>query len=266
MKISDNEIKKALKIKNAVQKYLEQTKKVNLRSTDVFPFLVRRGLYEKDYRNGLYFRQFLKKLYKANMLRSLIPQCKYVPGINGEIYGEWYFNIHRPKEVRVRIEEKIEESRIPNVNDSLSYEEAKDNLWQLIQGLNPLSGEMLDVKEDPGFILISSSLKVFIESDSSFKNEKSQEDLNVEEVEEKEIIIPPNSKAADCLTNSISQTDYIGNIRRTYSNAYNPWTKEEESLLIEFHKEKYKVGEIAKKLKRQHGAIKARLKKLGLLD
>jgi len=37
MKISDNEIKKALKIKNAVQLYLERTKKVNLRSTDVFP-------------------------------------------------------------------------------------------------------------------------------------------------------------------------------------------------------------------------------------
>lgn len=263
MKISDQEIKKALKIKNAVQIFLEQTKKVNLRSTDVFPYLVRRGLYEQDYRNGLYFRQFLKRLYKANMLLSLIPQCRYVPGINGEIYGEWYFNIYRKVAVKVINEEKVKESRVPVVTESMSYDDARDNLWQLIQDINPLTGELLNELEDSSLILIGTSLKIFMEADASSDKEKTGE--HSDKISEKEKQTPSITESAECSINN-SHKNYIEEIRQTNANAYNPWSKEEESLLTNFYKENYKVLEIAKKLKRQPGAIRSRLKKLGLRD
>lgn len=259
MKISNNEIKKALKIKNAVQGYLEQTKKVNLRSTDVFPFLVRRGLYEQDYRNGLYFRQFLKRLYKANMLRSLIPQCRYVPGINGEIYGEWYFNIHTPEAVEEKKENALENSRILVLDEAPSYNDAKENLWQLIQGINPLSGDRLNENEDSSLILISNSLKVFMEADIDSEKE------NTEEVG-KGIKTPSNPESKESPRSEPSPANYVENIRKTYPKAYYPWGDEEESLLIRLYKENQKMVEIAEKLKRQPGSIKARLRKIGLLD
>lgn len=244
MKISNNEIKKALKIKNAVQEYLEQTKKVNLRSTDVFPFLVRRGLYEQDYRNGLYFRQFLKRLYKANMLRSLIPQCKYVPGINGKIYGEWYFNVHRPEAVEEKKENALEKSRILNLDEALGYNDAKENLWQLIQGINPLSGEKLNEIEDSSLILVSNSLKIFMEADMYSEKEKTKEDT--EEIVEKGNKTPSNPEPKESPRSEPSPANYIEKIRKTNPKAYYPWNNEEESLLIRLYKDNHKIGKLPK--------------------
>jgi hypothetical protein len=179
MKISDSEIRKALKVKNAVQAFLEQTQKVNLRSTDVFPYLVRRGIFEQDSKNGLYFRRFLKKLYKANMLRSLIPQCTYVPGINGEIFGEWYFNSIQQKEVNENKESEILVKRRAELNDSLSYEDAKEILSQLIEGINPGNGQTIDREKESTLFRIGQSLKVFIEYEGDENSEITQNDLEI---------------------------------------------------------------------------------------
>jgi len=238
--------------------------KVNLRSTDVFPLLVRRGLYKQDYRNGLYFRQFLKKLYKLNMLRSLIPQCRYVPGINGEIFGEWYFNIHKLEEVKSIKEDDIEDSIVSNAINSLSYEDAKENLWQLIQGINPLSGKQLHELEDQSLILISKSLKLFIEFEET--TEKNIIPEVIKEMEKGESISPIISKSTQVPKDKTSHKNHIEEIRKRYPNAYNPWKDQEESLLINLYKENYKIAEIAIKLRRQPGAIRARLKKNGLID
>ena len=52
--------------------------------------------------------------------------------------------------------------------------------------------------------------------------------------------------------------------RQRYPNAYAPWTKEQETVLVELHKAGVPPSEIAKELGRQLGAITARLEKLGL--
>lgn len=269
MTISDDEIKKALKIKNAIQHYLEMTKEVNIRTTDVFPYLVRRGIFGADKHNGLYFRRFLKRLYKANMLRSLIPQCTYVPGINGEIFGEWYFNIHKLEEVRGIKEEDMEESIVPNLINSLSYEEAKENLWQLTQGVNPLSGEPLNEIEDKSLILISRSLNIFMNADKTSEEDFKQ--VLIEQTQEenpKTSLISKSEEEEEEEESAIntSHKNYIEKIRVTHPNAYNPWDMEEDSMLKHLYNKNYKVIEIAEKLKRQPGAIRSRLKKNGLLD
>jgi hypothetical protein len=270
MKISDSEIRKALKIKNAVQAFLEQTQKVNLRSTDVFPYLVRRGLFEQDSKNGLYFRRFLKKLYKANMLRSLIPQCTYVPGINGEIFGEWYFNIHRSE---IKDEQYEETQVIQHTNkdfedleecQNLSLEEAKKNLWLLIEGKHPKTGNFLISNEDPVLKLISHSLKTFIDAEN-IEAENSQENLCNEETVNNKVKPFSNSTNIDSKEKVNSYNDFIEQIRKSHSNAYKPWTKKEENLLIELYNKGLKIKEIAVKLERQNGAISSRLRKLEIM-
>ncbi|MFH1248937.1 MAG: hypothetical protein V1660_02190 [archaeon] len=59
--------------------------------------------------------------------------------------------------------------------------------------------------------------------------------------------------------------DRVQKIKETFSNAYEPWEKEEEDRLRELFSEESKIKEISKILKRQPGAIKSRLKKIGLL-
>ncbi|AVR47040.1 hypothetical protein C7S20_18300 [Christiangramia fulva] len=265
MKISDDEIKKALKIRNAVQHYLEMAKKVNIRSTDVFPYLVRKGIFEADKNNGLFFRRFLKKLYKANMLHSLIPQCTYVPGINGEIFGEWYFNSHIPK-----IKEDIEEGDVQkNLNagelKDISFEDAKENLFKLIEGKNPITGKLIDQTEDPILFEISQSLKVFIENEPDEDRAFSNAEVRIASTEDEEINKSPNSKISDLKQKKSKPAYSIDKIRKSYENAYKPWSSEEENLLIQLYNQDFTIKEIAQKLKRQNGAIKSRLRKLGLI-
>ena len=57
-------------------------------STDVYPFLARQGVVEKDRHDGLHFRKFLAKLKEAGLLK-LIPQCTHQLSENSK--NEWYF-------------------------------------------------------------------------------------------------------------------------------------------------------------------------------
>lgn len=54
--------------------------------------------------------------------------------------------------------------------------------------------------------------------------------------------------------------------RRDHPNAYAPWRKEHEDLLVKLHEEGSSISHIAKELGRKPGAITARLEKLGLLE
>ena len=49
-------------------------------------------------------------------------------------------------------------------------------------------------------------------------------------------------------------------------NAYKPWTNAEELELLNLFMKKISISEIANKLNRQQGGIKARLKKLNVID
>jgi len=57
----------------------------------------------------------------------------------------------------------------------------------------------------------------------------------------------------------------VSKIREEYPRAYEPWKTGEEAELIEMHKKGMSVLKIAEALKRQPGAVSARLRARGLL-
>lgn len=89
MSITHEDFQRAKRISRAIQEYIDMTGESDLRSTDVYPYLAKKGLVEKDRHNGLRFRQFLNKL-KDNDLLKLIPQCVCIPGLQNEM-NEWHF-------------------------------------------------------------------------------------------------------------------------------------------------------------------------------
>lgn len=89
MSITHEDLQRARRISRAIQEYLEFSKKEGVRSTDVYPYLAKKGLIEEDRHNGLHLRKFLRKL-KENNLLGLIPQCTCNPGLENQ-FNEWYF-------------------------------------------------------------------------------------------------------------------------------------------------------------------------------
>ena len=74
MTFTQEDYQKAKRISEAIQLFLLETGKTEIRSTDVYERLARKGLVEKDRHDGLHFRKFLQKL-KDERLLHLIPQC-----------------------------------------------------------------------------------------------------------------------------------------------------------------------------------------------
>lgn len=86
--MKDEDIQKAFQLKRCLNDFFGSAIGVNLRSTDVNPYLVRAGLFPKDNKNRLFLRQFLHKLKNENFLK-LVPHISYVE--NGK-FTNWYFN------------------------------------------------------------------------------------------------------------------------------------------------------------------------------
>ncbi|MDE2853884.1 MAG: hypothetical protein OXN88_06905 [Chloroflexota bacterium] len=61
-----------------------------------------------------------------------------------------------------------------------------------------------------------------------------------------------------------SRQDRLESIKRKHPNAYEPWTQEQEELLMKMHRGGAPVYAIASALKRQPGATRSRIRKLGL--
>lgn len=152
MKLSREEIQLALRLSRTIQHYLEITKGTNLRSTDVFPYLKRHGFFKQDQENGKTFRSFLKKLYKANMLKSLVPQCNYIPSLQNPNYGEWFFHDAKDAMPTIKRNEANGEdsdfeksiSQITNKYAKMDIHEATDIVKMLIAGVNPISERVQD--------------------------------------------------------------------------------------------------------------------------
>ncbi len=58
----------------------------------------------------------------------------------------------------------------------------------------------------------------------------------------------------------------VKKIKENYANAYEPWKEEDDLRLKILNSENKTISEIAQTLMRQPGAIRSRLKKLGLID
>lgn len=83
------DFQKARKIARAIQDYFRQILSDHARSTDIYEYLARRGLIEKDRHHGIHLRTFLSRL-KAKGLLSVIPQCRCEERPNRKY--EWHFN------------------------------------------------------------------------------------------------------------------------------------------------------------------------------
>ncbi|MBI4498782.1 MAG: Myb-like DNA-binding domain-containing protein [Chloroflexi bacterium] len=70
---------------------------------------------------------------------------------------------------------------------------------------------------------------------------------------------------AAAATTGSAYDERLAEIRKTHSRAYEKWTNEEESQLIQCVQQGKSVGEIASHLQRQPSAIRSRMVKLNLL-
>lgn len=298
MSLSQSEVKKALKVSKAIQHYIELTNQTNLRSTDIFPYLVNKGLFVKDKNNGLYFRRFLKKLDRCGELNTLIPQCSRVKPIKNEIFSEWYFHnakdkmpksvLEKPEcklETIIPIEpkEKVKETfkKEQKLNGRLEFDEAVEIVSELIAGVNPLTNEYLDVDNVCCNEKVRLALKTIISPQSyrqeieklktSINNQKSNIELDTElsdKQDEDDWLIDIkneiNTWKNKRLESKFSEIEL--NIRKVHKRAYEFWSEREEEILKkawDYFKNEHKLAEL---LQRTPSSIKRKLKALEVIQ
>ena len=66
--------------------------------------------------------------------------------------------------------------------------------------------------------------------------------------------------------NKSAKTYSIDKIREDYQQAYQPWSKEDDKKLEQLVREEKKIAELSKIFRRNEGAIRSRIKKLGLRE
>jgi len=98
--ITENDVRQAIKISQVLQEYFDKNiTDGELRSTDAYEILARRGAVEKDRHNGVKFREFLHHLKKNNQL-YLIPQCR-AEDTSGKTTN-WFFHSAPEKTIKAR--------------------------------------------------------------------------------------------------------------------------------------------------------------------
>ena len=123
MSINAEDFQKARRISRAIQEYMEKENLNVLRSTDVYPILAQKGLVERDRHQGLFFRRFLKKLLRNDMLK-LIPQCKHKPTASKD-FTHWYF--YQANSENIKVNEVVPEDQlVVNKFPEISEEEIDD--------------------------------------------------------------------------------------------------------------------------------------------
>jgi hypothetical protein len=79
----------AVRISKAIQEYLREENKLETTPKDVMEYLIQKGIFEKDHKNGLPLRNVLRELDKMDKL-------DLIEGIRHErkaINTYWYFDI-----------------------------------------------------------------------------------------------------------------------------------------------------------------------------
>jgi len=76
MSITQSDIQKALRIKRAVAEHFEHTGQSSVMAKDLMPLFIAKGIFNKDHKEGLPIRDFLKYLLANNHLH-LIPQAHF---------------------------------------------------------------------------------------------------------------------------------------------------------------------------------------------
>lgn len=136
MALTNEEKMKAIRISRALEEYLKMTGKTNMRSTEVYEYLARKGLVERDRHQGVYFRKFLNKLKRENAL-DLIPQCTAID--KNDRFTNWYFHAAPEKMSKTIIVKQVTEERKP-----YGKVDALPVLKKVVAGLNPTTGGLLE--------------------------------------------------------------------------------------------------------------------------
>lgn len=141
MNLTHEEMQQARRISRAIQEYLKQTGQKEARTTDIYQFLARKDVIEKDRHEGLHFRKFLHKVKDAGLLK-LIPQCSNRLSQNGK--NEWYFYL--ASEQRAELNDikqngrKADVIHLPKMKEEeidLLLEEERPNIERLPKGHKP---------------------------------------------------------------------------------------------------------------------------------
>lgn len=269
MKLSTEEVKKALEISKIIQKRIEITGSTNLRSTDIFPYLVKKGIFPKDRHNGVLFRKFLNKMAKYGELHSLIPQCTRIKPLEGEVFSEWYFHDAKDKMPKPKYisSKKLNEDEVStSLNEielfEMNIEEATDIVKMLIAGVNPITEVYLDGNDVCMHPKVSEALEIIINPDSydvyKIREKATKKSLALN----KEIWF--NETRAEILewpsdiSENVNSVD-VENIRKLYPRAYEKWTDREKDILSKANKLFNDKIRISKLLQRTEGSISSML-------
>lgn len=281
MKLTNAEVKLALKISKVIQERIDITGETNYRSNDVFPYLVKKGLYMPDRHNGVHFRRFLNKVAKYGELDTLIPQCTKINPVKNEIFSEWYFHDAKDKMPKPKNEE--ENTLKDFIDQEMNVWQAIDIVKMLIAGINPISKEDLDKNDVCCHPIVQEALKTFITPESyeveieilkqELANTNEDETVNIlEEIDhdvdkdewyeqmQKEI------NSWDSKLNVKTISEQVLNYRKKYARAYELWTDRENEILAagwQLFKSKSKV---AKLLQRSPSSVSLELVKLEIID
>lgn len=87
MSITKEDIQKSLRIKKAVIEYFESSSQTKVMAKDLMTLFITKGIFKKDYKEGLPIRDFLRHLEENNHL-NLIPQIHFE---QKEQNKNWYF-------------------------------------------------------------------------------------------------------------------------------------------------------------------------------
>ena len=284
MSITPQEIQQALRVSRAIQEYIEMTSSQDLRSTDVFPYLARKGLFERDARhNGKYFRRFLRKLHKANMLKSLVPQCRYLEGVNDQLMGEWYFNSVVEDKPNSKSTFTKESRKI--ASEPMTAVLALETIQSLLNGVHPITNRDLSkedvcmeprVQEALAFIIAPETQNdedqvptertshpqtnsYDLSKNQSLEKMSKELDARVEKyfnAWQEEVESWGIKKSGDQLIPQIIEK------RKSYPRAYEDWSDRERVIFREAWELTNDKAKIARLLKRNQGSISAALKKL----
>jgi len=138
-----DEFQKAKRISRAIQEYLESTGSNGSRSTDLYPYLSRKGVVEKDLNNGAKFRQFLRKLYNMGVLEKLIPQCKPQKSFSSEKFMEWrFYKVINEKSISIKTNLKKKQNNFESLTSDDEADSIINKLKPIIEKLpkkSPLS-------------------------------------------------------------------------------------------------------------------------------
>ncbi len=66
----ENNIKKAFKIKNALNEYFELNTRISkIQAKELMPLFIQKGLFEKNHQDGYEIRELLRQLRNKNLLK-----------------------------------------------------------------------------------------------------------------------------------------------------------------------------------------------------